>query len=106
MHVVIFRSTRRADNAELYAEWSHRMDECVRGIEGYVDHVGFRDPVTREGVTLAYFDSLDAIGRWRQDSEHRQAQELGRTNFYEEYTLEVARVERNHSWKKAESLGS
>lgn len=98
MHVVIFRSTRRVDNAELYAEWSQRMEERVRGIEGYVDHVGFRDPVTREGVTLAYFDSLDAIARWRDDVEHRQAQELGRTHFYEDYTLEVAEIEGAYTW--------
>lgn len=82
------------------------MDERVRGIEGYVDHVGFRDPVTREGVTLAYFDSEEAITRWRQDIEHRRAQELGRTHFYEDYTLEVARLERTYSWSRHHAHGA
>jgi len=103
VHVVIFRSTRRVDNAELYAEWSQRMDERVRGIAGYIDHVGFRDPDTRQGVTLAYFDSEEAIARWRDDAEHRQAQELGRSHFYEDYTLEVAMVERAYSWERPHS---
>lgn len=98
MHVVIFRSTRRLDNAELYAEWSQRMEERVRTIDGYVEHVGFRDPDTRRGVTLAYFDAEDAIARWRDDPEHQMAQELGRTHFYEDYTLEVAKVERRYGW--------
>lgn len=98
VHVVIFRSKRRVDNEDLYAEWSQRMEERVRGIEGYIDHVEFRDPETREGVTLAYFDSEEAIARWREDAEHRQSQELGRTHFHEGYTLEVAEVQRRYPW--------
>lgn len=100
MFAVIFRSTRRVDNDDLYATWSALMEARVVVAHGYVSHVGFRDPVTREGVTISYFDSLDAISEWRANEEHQEAQGLGRSEFYEEYTVEVARIEHRYGWSR------
>ena len=33
------------------------------------------------------------------------AQRLGRSTFYEEYRVRIARVEREYGWKKADSAG-
>lgn len=74
------------------------MEEAVTAIDGYVSHVGFRDPVTRQGITVSYFDSEDAIRRWREVADHVAAQALGRELFYDDYTVEVARIERAYSW--------
>lgn len=98
MHVVIFRSTRRLDNADLYTAWAERLDELVCTIDGYVSHDSYRDPVTRRGVTLSYFTSEHAIKQWRDNPIHLEGQELGRTSFYEEYSIEVAVIEREYSW--------
>ena len=100
MYAVIFRSTRTLDHAELYQEWSERMEAAVRQVDGYGSHVGFRDPVTRQGVTVSYFESEEAITRWRELAEHLTAQRLGRESFYEDYRVEVARIERSYGWRK------
>ena len=98
-YAVIFTSTRTLGDSDLYATWSARMEAEVAAIPGYLSHVGFRDAVTRRGVTISYFQSQEAIRTWRDVQEHREAQRLGRERFYEEYTVEVARIERSYAWK-------
>lgn len=98
MHVVIFRSTRRLDNEEQYAAWAERLDELVRTIDGYISHDSYRDPQTQRGVTLSYFASEEVIKQWREHPVHLEGQELGRTHFYEDYSIEVAVVERSYEW--------
>ena len=98
MFVVIFRSRRTDDNDALYAEWAQRMNQAVTKIDGYISHVGYRDRETREGVTIAYFETEEAIRTWREFPEHLEAQELGRQSFYENYSVEVAEVVRAYRY--------
>ena len=98
MFAVIFRSLRRQDNDDLYAQWSERMSTAVAQVGGYSSHVSFRDPSTREGITIAYFENEEAIRHWREFPEHIEAQQLGRENFYLNYTVQVAEIVRDYSW--------
>jgi len=34
-YVVIFRSTRKLDDGKLYSEWSEKMENLVKTIDGY-----------------------------------------------------------------------
>ncbi len=94
----IFRSTRTDHSEDEYRAWSKEMDELVTTTPGYQHHVSFRDPTTREGVTISYFDDLDCVARWRSNPRHVEAQELGRGTFYEQYTIQVADVVREYRW--------
>ena len=100
MHVVIFRSTRTTNEDELYAEWARRTESAVVTIPGYVSHFGFWDAKTRRGVTVAYFDSEEAVQAWRDHPDHVTARRLGHEHFYEDFSLEVARVERSYDWRR------
>jgi heme-degrading monooxygenase HmoA len=97
MYAVIFRSVRKSDFDELYAEHSERMEKLVIQIPGYISHVSFRDQLTKEGVTVSYFDSLESIKAWREHPEHKATQELALTHFYESYEIKVAKIEREFS---------
>ena len=70
-YVVIFRSTRNLDDGYLYSEWSEKMENLVKTIDGYEHHFGFRDSVSRDGVTVSYFTSLEAISQWKNLGEHK-----------------------------------
>ena len=98
MYAVIFHSIRTADFEELYKEHSIKMATLVKDIKGYISHYSQRDPETREGVTVAYFESLESIKEWREHPEHKQTQELGRTHFYSWYEVQVVKVEREYDW--------
>jgi len=48
-------------------------------------------------VAVSYWDSLDQIHAWRNHPEHQTAQKLGQDMWYEDYTVEITRIERAYS---------
>jgi heme-degrading monooxygenase HmoA len=98
-YVVIFRSIRKLDDGQLYSEWSEKMENLIKTIDGYDHHFGFRDTTSRDGVTVSYFTTLDAISQWKNLDEHKVAQQLGRGSFYEEYSIQVCEVLRDYGFK-------
>lgn len=97
-YAVIFKSKRQDDNYELYYEHNNALDEKIKSLPGYIEHFGIRNPETREGVTVAYFDSLEAIDQWRKDKEHIDAKKLAKSDFYENYQVEITEVIDKYGW--------
>ncbi|SEG18195.1 Heme-degrading monooxygenase HmoA [Nonomuraea solani] len=75
------------------------MEELVKDIPGFL---GMDQAHTPGGlsVTVGYFRDADAITEWQRDAEHRAAQKRGRAEWYESYTLHVAKVERSHGYTR------
>ena len=89
---VIFTSVRTgADPA--YDRTADRMIELASrqpgflGVESARDDDGF-------GITVSYWESEEAIRRWRREGEHVEAQKAGKTKWYSDYRLRIARVDR------------
>jgi heme-degrading monooxygenase HmoA len=104
--VAIFRSTRTSDDEAGYREWSARLESLVAESPGYLSHESFRDATTRRGITIAYFSDEEALRAWGTDATHRDAQQLGRSSFYEAYSIEIARVVRSRSWSATAAVQS
>ncbi len=100
MYAVIFNSTRTAHSVELYDRWSEITERLVKDIPGFIDFDSYRDPITRKGVTVAYFETEEAVKSWKELPQHLEAQKLGRSDFYEDYEIFVTKVERQYSWTK------
>jgi len=98
-YLVVFRSTRKLDDGVIYSEWSEKMEILVKTIDGYEKHFGFRDPDSREGVTISYFNSLDSISEWKNLADHKVAQDLGREKFYEEYSVQMCEILREYEYR-------
>ena len=98
LYAVIFKSKRQDANGDLYYEHNDKLDEKIRSLAGYVKHSGMRHPETREGMTVAYFDSLEAIDKWRKDAEHMDAKKLAKSHFYENYSVEITEVIDSYGW--------
>lgn len=96
--VCIFTSTRTLDHEQQYDTWAQSMDGLVRSTPGYLRHVSVRDDQSQRGVTISYFNSHEAVEQWRQHAEHQRAQQLGREQFYEEYSIDIATVDRSYRW--------
>ena len=97
---VIFTSTRTHEHNAEYERWSNRMAELVVEQPGFVDFVSARDPVTRLGITVAYFVDEESVLRWKDHVEHLEAQRLGRSDFYDSYSVKVANVYREYAMKE------
>jgi heme-degrading monooxygenase HmoA len=98
IYAVIFKSKRQDANSELYYQHNDLLDEKIKSLPGYIKHSGLRHPESREGVTIAYFNSLDAIDNWRKDGEHMDAKKLAKSEFYENYFVEVTEVLDAYGW--------
>ena len=97
-YAVIFRSKRQDANHELYYQHDEKLEEKIKSLPGYINHFGIRHPETRAGVTVAYFDSLDAIDSWRKNAEHMDAKKLAKSDFYENYSVEITEVIDQYGW--------
>jgi heme-degrading monooxygenase HmoA len=98
--VTVFRSRLRDDVPDEYHHLAAELLEQARRIEGFVEQKVF---VADDGerLTLVVFDSHAAHDQWRDDARHREAQERGRSDFYEEYDIAVGEVQRRWSWRRS-----
>lgn len=97
-YAVIFTSKRKDSNADLYYQHNDALVEKIQTIPGYLKHQSVRHPETREGITIAYFDSLEAIDQWRKDEQHVEAKSMAQSHFYEDYNLEITEVLDKYGW--------
>jgi heme-degrading monooxygenase HmoA len=88
MPIVIFRSRLRPGVEAEYAAMAARMDTLAAGMPGYLSHKSFTAE-DGERVTLVEFVSEETMQAWREHSEHKEAQRLGRDRFYSEFRLSV-----------------
>jgi heme-degrading monooxygenase HmoA len=91
---VVFTSVRNEGDDEAYDEMAAAMSTLAVEQPGYLGIESARDPVTRLGITVSYWQSDDHARRWKQVAEHLAAQRLGRDHWYDRYTVRVATVER------------
>jgi heme-degrading monooxygenase HmoA len=52
------------------------------------------------GITVSYWESLEAIAAWKQVSAHLAAQRLGRETWYEAFKVRICRVERDYDFQR------
>jgi len=95
MVVVIFRSRlRQGANVEELTALTERMYARVSAMPGFLRLKDFQAD-DGEVVSIAEFDSLEVETAWRDDPEHRKAQQRGRTEFFSEYNIQVCTVMRD-----------
>ena len=58
------------------------------------------DDASGVGITVSYWASEAAIAAWRRHAEHTIVREQGRTNWYTQYELRVAKVERAYGFRR------
>ncbi len=91
-YAVIFTS-KRTGGDEGYERTANRMVELARTSPGFLGVESARD-LNGIGITVSYWSDEKAILNWKQDLEHLDAQALGRSLWYEEYSVRIAKVER------------
>ncbi|MFC7049010.1 antibiotic biosynthesis monooxygenase family protein [Emcibacter nanhaiensis] len=97
-YAVIFPNRRTTEDNEGYAAMAAAMVELAQQQPGYLGMDSVRDPESREGITVSYWQDEESILAWKQVSEHRLAQKMGREKWYESYTAHVARVDRSYGF--------
>ncbi|MEU3370770.1 antibiotic biosynthesis monooxygenase family protein [Streptomyces sp. NPDC006711] len=102
-YAVVFTSLR-TEGDRGYGETADAMDELVREIPGYLGHESARN-AGGLGITVSYFRDVEAIAHWRGRADHQQAQRQGRKEWYESYSVHVAKVERAYAFERGPGSG-
>ena len=95
-YAVIFTSLR-TDYQQGYADTAKRMVELAALQPGFLGAESVRD-AEGLGITVSYWEDEAAIAAWKQQAEHRLAQERGKRDWYAGYRIRIAKVERAYGF--------
>ena len=94
-YAVIFTTMRVNDPNDGYAEMSERLEKMVCDQPGYIGMESVRGN-NGFGITVCYWIDEASITNWKNNLEHQDAQEKGRADWYKNYFLRIAKVERDN----------
>ena len=98
-YAVIFSSQRNERDEAGYGSSAQRMVELAQQQPGYLGVESTRD-LEGFGITVSYWETEEAIFGWRRHLEHAAIRQRGRSDWYGQYELRVAKVERAYGWEK------
>jgi heme-degrading monooxygenase HmoA len=96
-YAVIFTSLRTNQDSEGYSLMSDKMMELVKQQPGFIDVESSRDS-NGFGITISYWESLEAIQKWKENMQHQTAQHKGKETWYNSYHVRICKVEREYSF--------
>lgn len=92
-YAVIFTSVRR-DGDNGYGETENHIYELATQQPGFL---GFESARQEIGISVSYWQSLEAIKAWKENVAHRQAQHRAK-DWYTCFRVRVCRVEREYGF--------
>ncbi|MCY6412762.1 MULTISPECIES: antibiotic biosynthesis monooxygenase [Acinetobacter] len=94
MYIVIFKATVKELDST-YSEMAQKLRN--KALSQY--HCIKFEACNENGfeIALSYWNSLEDIKRWQQDVEHLVAQHLGKEKWYQDFSVEICKVERAYS---------
>lgn len=95
-YAVIFTSILDEHDPE-YFRMNDMLRQQAEKLDGFLGEDSARNDY---GISISYWKDLDSIQQWRQNADHQWAKQKGRKNFYKEYKIRIARVEREYDFKK------
>ena len=94
LYAVIF-SAELNDSYPDYAHLAARLRELAVEKYGCIEFASVTEG-NRE-LTISWWETMEDIDRWKQDPEHRKAQQLGRREYYRSYRVQVVKVVREYA---------
>lgn len=92
-YAVIFTSILRDDTG--YQAVAEQMLALARQQPGFLGEESAR---TQLGITVSYWRDPHSIRQWKAVHEHQQAQHRGQRDWYANYHIRIAKVERDYAW--------
>lgn len=100
-YAVIFTSIQTKD-IKGYSEMANQMEALAEQQDGYlgIESARTSTPLSDSvGITVSYWESLEAIKQWKANSEHLFAQQKGREQWYNWYKVRICKVEREYEFE-------
>jgi len=91
---VIFTSKQQDDDSD-YQKMAEQMEALAKKQPGYIGIESAKETI---GITVSYWESLDAIKNWKENTAHLFAQEKGKSDWYSWYKVRICKVEREYEF--------
>ena len=92
-YAVIFTSVR-TDSDNGYGDAAKRMLELASKQPGFL---GFETARQEIGISVSYWENLEAIKMWKENAEHRETQKKAK-GWYSCFRVRVCLVEREYGF--------
>ena len=93
-YAVIFTNTR-TPNDNGYGAMAEQMEKLAREQPGFLDFESARSGL---GISISYWESKEAIANWKENVDHKVAQEKGIKEWYSWYKVRICMVEREYDF--------
>jgi len=93
-YAVIFTSVRTGIE-DGYGSTSDEMVELAAEQDGFLGVESARNEI---GITVSYWQNLEAIKNWKANTQHLLAQKYGREKWYEKYKVRICKIERDYEF--------
>lgn len=94
-YAVIFTSLLKT-SSDTYEKMGLELEELAKEQPGYL---GFESVRNHLGISISYWQSLDAIKAWKKDVLHMKAQQQGKTEWYSWYKVRIAKIEHEYEFE-------
>lgn len=101
-YAVIFTS-QRTDGDNGYDAMSNAMGKLAEAQPGFISVDSARSGT---GITVSYWESLEAIQSWKNNVSHLVAQNRGREKWYASYSVRICKVEREYAFCASDQAAS
>ena len=94
-YAVIFTSKKSNEDSG-YEEMARLMVNLAQQQKGFISVESARG-ADGVGITISYWESLEDVTAWKNNTEHLKAQQLGQTKWYDSYKVRICKVEREYA---------
>ncbi|MEK4091524.1 antibiotic biosynthesis monooxygenase family protein [Viridibacillus sp. FSL H8-0110] len=95
-HYAVIFSSQRTEGDKGYGIMAEKMDQLASKQPGFLGVESVRDSLGY-GITISYWDSLEAISNWKKNPSHQIAQQKGINDWYQNYSVKICKVEREYT---------
>lgn len=100
MYAVIFEVEVKPERKEEYLQIASELRNELNKIDGFISVERFQSLVDESRLaSLSFWESEEAISKWRNNLNHKVAQQKGRSELFSDYRLRVAHVVRDYGLK-------
>ena len=97
MIAVIFEFTPTDGRAQDYMDLAAGLNDVVKDFDGFISIERF-ESIKNKGnfVSLSFWRDEEAVRKWRNLQQHREAQKQGRAGIFSAYRLRISKVIRDY----------
>lgn len=94
-YAVVFTATRTDMDAG-YEEMVQKMTDLAQKQDGFL---GIESSTNNKlEISVSYWSSIEAIKKWKDQTDHEAAQKLGRKEWYKSFKVRISQVVRDYEF--------